>query len=203
MLQRPNLAVALAATFVLSTPLLFGCNSGTSETAAGAHAGHDHGHDHEHGHRPDSLHEAVEQLAGIEIAISEAITSGDVDAAHGPLHEVGELLQAIPEVAAETDLPKEEWEAVKAATDRLFGAYAVIDKAFHVKDGDKQAAYEQVASELTEALEEIRSRLPMTGEEGEDHDHDHGDHDHGDHDHEEHDHEEHADHDHEEDGTDS
>lgn len=187
--HRSNGYTALASVLVVGVLTLAGCSSATSDGDASDNAhGHDHGHDHdhEHGHRPDSLHEAVDHLAEIEEAVSKAIMSGDAEAADEPLHEVVDLLNAIPEIAAETDLPKEEWEAVKAASKRLFNAYKVIHDEFHGKDGkdsDKQAAYEKVSSELTEALEEIRSRLPLTGEEPEDHDHDHGDHDDHDHDH--------------------
>ena len=142
------------------------------------------------------------ELTSIHEAVRAAIMEGDADDAHGPLHEVGELLGAIPDVAAETDLPEEEWNAVKAANEKLFDAFGTIDKAFHVKDGDKKAAYEQVSAELTAAIEEIRVRLPMTGEDpdaGHDH-HDHDGHDHDEHDDHEHDHDhDHDDHEHDHD----
>lgn len=170
---------------------LVGCGGTTQSTSAETHD-HDHDHhDHDHGHRPASLHEAVHELTEIRDAVRAAILEGDPDDAHDPLHEVGELLEVLPDVAADTDLPKEEWDAVKAANERLFDAFGKVDKAFHTKDGDKKAAYEEVATDLDEAIEEIRARLPQTGEEphhegehGDDHDHDHEEgHDH-DHDHE-------------------
>jgi len=165
----------------LVTPLV-GCGGATSETSAEAH---DHGHDHEHDHRPESLHAAVAELTEMRDRVRDAILDGDPNDAHDPLHDVGELLEAIPDIAAETDLPKEEWDAVNTANDELFDAFGAIDKAFHTKDGDKKAAYEGVAEQLDGAIEAIRSRLPLTGEEPEsahaDHDRDDGDgHDHGD-----------------------
>lgn len=185
-LYRSCIFAVPVSLLVFSLLAISGCGPGTQgeETDAEAH-GHHHDHDHEHGHRPDSLHEAVEHLTEIQKEIRSALESSDAEAAHEPLHEVAELLKAVPDIAAETDLPKEHWEAVKTASDRLFDAYAVIDKAFHAKDGDKQAAYEQVAGELTKALDEIRLRLPMTGEEVsmEDHEHEHEhDHEHDHHD---------------------
>ncbi|MEN0112041.1 MAG: hypothetical protein AAF805_15075 [Planctomycetota bacterium] len=169
---------------------LIGC--GAADSAVNATAGDDHGHDHDHDHhdhhsdRPASLHAAVAQLTAMRDDIRDAIVDGEPDDAHGPLHEIGALLEAIPDIAAETDLPKEEWDAVNVAHEELFDAFGVIDKAFHTKDGDKKAAYDEVAERLDEAIEAIRSRLPLTGEDpaAGDHDHDHHDHDHdGDHDH--------------------
>lgn len=177
-LRLPH-SFTIVSLAVLCSLTCMGCNSTTTEGETDAHT-HGHEHGHEHASRPESLHKTVEQLAEIQQEIGSAIEAGDTEAAHGPLHEVAELLEAVPDIAAETELPKEQWKAVKAASDRLFAAYAVIDKAFHTEDGDKQAAYEQVADELSEALEEIRSRLPLAGEEAKaeatkdetDHDHD-------------------------------
>ena len=190
-------ALALAAACLVP---LAGCEPTESGVKADAHDhGHEHDHEHGHGHLPESLHAAVAELTSIREAVRAAILEGDPDDAHDPLHEVGELLEALPDIAAETDLPKEEWDAVKAANERLFDAFGAIDKAYHTKDGDKKAAYENVAGELEEAIEEIRSRLPMTGEDppaDDDHDHDHDGHDHGDHDGHDDDHHDHDHHDH-------
>lgn len=163
---------------------LVGCGEATTDTQAET-AGHGHDHDHEHADRPESLHAAVAELTEVRDTIREAILNGDPNDAHDPLHEVGELLEAIPDIAAETDLPKPEWDAVNAANDELFDAFGTIDKAFHTKDGDKKAAYEGVTEKLDNAIEAIRSRLALTGEdpvpseamhEGHSHDeHDHAD----------------------------
>ncbi|MEN1678413.1 MAG: hypothetical protein AAGJ46_02395 [Planctomycetota bacterium] len=167
-----------SASIVLS---LTACGCGTAESTADADD-HGHEHDHEHGHRPASLHAAVAELTDIRDAISKAILEGDADAAHEPLHEAEELLGILPDVAAETDLPEAEWEVVSSETEKLKSSFAVIDKAFHTKDGDKQAAYEEVAAQLDAALDAIRSKLPMTGEDPDTEGHDHGEHD-DDHDH--------------------
>lgn len=178
--RRPSVLVWVA----LSLAPLLGCGSGGADldAASDGHDHHGHDHDHDHAHRPGSLHEAVAELTAMRDAIRDALLDGEPNDAHGPLHEVGALLQAIPDVAAETDLPKEEWDAVNAANEELFDAFGTIDKAFHVKDGDKKAAYEEVSEQLEEAIEAIRVRLPLTGESPDTHDHDH-DHDHDDHDH--------------------
>ncbi|MEO0529025.1 MAG: hypothetical protein AAF266_00460 [Planctomycetota bacterium] len=181
---RPVFPVLLC---LLATPLV-GCSGATADVDAEAH-GHGHDHDHDHGDRPESLHAAVAMLTETRDALRDAILNGDPDDAHDPLHEVVELLEAIPDIAAETDLPKEAWDTVNAANDKLFETFGAIDKAFHTKDGDKKAAYEGVAEQLDEAIESIRSQLALSGEEPPaDHDHDHDNHDHDDH--EGHDHDE-------------
>ncbi len=198
MFEEPRIVrLSLILAVALCTAPLPGC--GTAEDGPEGHS-HDHGHDHdhEHAHRPDSLHEAVAELEDLSEAIQAAIVDGDPEDAHDPLHEIGHLLEAIPDVAAETDLPESEWDAVKAASERLFEAFGDIDKAYHVEDGDKKAAYEEVSDVLEEAIEEIRSRLPLTGEEPDADGHDHDDHGHDDHDHNHDDHD-HNGHSHEED----
>jgi hypothetical protein len=153
-----------------------GCNQTATAPVAEAHEeshandhDHDHDHDHEHEHehahesRPESFAAAVTQLVAHRDAIRTAIESGKPADAHDPLHEVAELLDSFPDIAAETDLSKEDWEAVKAATDRLFDSFGVVDESFHKKDGDKKAAYESVADDIEESMEAIESRLPLAG----------------------------------------
>lgn len=152
------------AVLVVLSCSLVGCSGADPEAGRDAST-HGHDHDHDHGHRPDSLHAAVAELTEMRDAIRDAILTGEPDDAHGPLHEVGELLEAIPDIAAETDLPEEEWTAVNKANEQLFDAFGAIDKAFHTKDGDKKSAYEGVADQLDEAIEVIRSKLSLTGEE--------------------------------------
>ena len=139
----------------------------TSADALSHEDGHSHDHDHDHEARPESFTIAVTELVAHRDAIRAAIESGDPADAHDPLHEVAELLEAFPDIAAESDLSKEDWDAVKAASEKLFDSFGVVDQAFHKKDGDKKAAYESVADDIDEAMQAIQSRLPLaTGGEG-------------------------------------
>ena len=125
------------------------------------------------------------ELAEIRDELREAMEANRPDDAHHPLHEVPELLEVLPEVAADTDLPKEKWEVVNSEVESLFHAFTQIDKAFHKKDGDKVGAYEAVAGSIDESIAAIEALLPLTGEEppAAHDDHDHGDESHADHDH--------------------
>ena len=195
-LQLPRTILFLA---LLGLVTAIGCGQESSTEQTGGHD-HDHGHDHhhDHGHRPHSMHEAVAELTEMHDAIRTAILDGKPGKAHDPLHEVGELLEILPDIAAETDLEKEDWDKVKAANEKLFDAFGAIDKTYHVEGGDKKAAYEKSADQINESLELIRSMLPLTGEDPEDakhSDHGHDGHDHDDHGHDNHDKHDHGDHD--------
>lgn len=192
------------AALALITALTLGCQQQAPTESAADHGhshGHEHGHTHDHHNRPTSLHAAVSELKEIRETVGAAMENGSPDDAHGALHDVGALLEVLPEIAADTDLPREKWEEAKAQNDKLFDAFGVIDKAFHTAGGDKVAAHAQVSAEIDEAIAGLEALLPLAGEkvsEADDHsDHDHGDHDHADHDHGDHAHEhDHADHDH-------
>lgn len=147
----------------------------------------DHDHDHDHPAVPRSLPAAMTELRDSWAEISTAMNDDDPDSAHEPLHDVGRVLEAMPELAAETDLPESEWNEIKEVVDQLFDAFGKIDSAFHKKDGDKVAAYESVKSTIDEGVASLEAKLPILGadlglDDGHqghagddlDHDHDHG-----------------------------
>ena len=150
--------------------------------------GHGHEHDHDHSDRPKTLQAAIEELKGMRDAIRTAMEEDDPDSAHDPLHEVGQLLKAIPDLAADTDLPEDEWDAIKAEADRLFDAFGDIDSAFHKKDGDRRAAYDAAESTVDEAVAALEAYLPKLGKVDSPAKHKHGEHKHGEKKHGEHDH---------------
>lgn len=138
--------------------------------------GHEHGHEHEHDHsdRPESLREAIVELRELSDSFCAAMDEDDTEAAHDPLHHLGELLEAMPELAADTDLSEEQWQQVKEEVDRLFDAFGEIDSTFHEKDGDKKAAYEDAKSTIEEGVAALETKLPQLGEDSDaDHGHSH------------------------------
>ena len=194
------LCQAIACLALLS--LVAGCQTQSDADATSAGHGHDHGHDHDHAESdlPESLRDAVAELSELRTTIDAAVASDDPESAHEPLHKVGKLLKAMPDLAADTDLAEAEWEEIKQHVDQLFESYSEVDSAFHQKDGDKQAAYEAARSSIDEGVAALEAKLPLLGggeveaahahdrDHDEEHEHDH-EHDH-DHDHEhEHDHE--------------
>ena len=136
-----TMARLIGATSGLLLVLVLGC--GPTETAKPV-SGHSHSHEHEHGHThehasgPQSFHDAVAQLKEIQSQVSTAMENDDPDAAHGPLHDVGHLLNKIPELAADTELAESDWNEVKAEVDKLFEAFGEVDSAFH-SQGDENS----------------------------------------------------------------
>lgn len=158
---KPSTHLLLACYLALSIGSL-GCQS-TSETAK-EDDGHEHGHDHDHADVSMTFQDAVAELTAMRDQISNAIENDDPELAHNPLHEVSEILEAIPELAADTDLPESEWQQVKAETERLFDAFSKIDSAFHKQGSDKKAVYEEVKASINEGVANLEAMLTLLGD---------------------------------------
>lgn len=170
--------------------LLFcGCNSKTESTKTSAPG---HNHEHADDHRPASYAAAVREIRELGASVAKAFSAGTPDDAHDALHDLGQLLKALPDVAGDTDLPKDDWQAVKDAGQRLFDAYDKLDQLMHgnkEKKGDAAKTLAEASPDIEAALEILESKLALTGEPPApakdsdpaaaeiEHDHDH-DHDH-------------------------
>lgn len=143
----------------------------------------EHEHDHEHAERPESLRVAIIELIEVRDQIRTAMDSNDTESAHDPLHKAGELLEVMPELAADTDLTESEWNEIKEEVDRLFDVFDEVDSAFHEEDSDRLAAYEGAKSAIDEGIAVLEAKLPLldsdASHDGHEHSHDgeHGDHD--------------------------
>ena len=175
--------------------LVCGCTSSTPTAEKG---GEEHHHDHDHGHRPESYTAALASIKHARDEVKAAFDAGTPNACDDALHEVAEVLDVLPDVAAETSLPKEDWQVVKDQSKLLFDQFMKIHNGFH-GDSNKGASFDSVSEEINKAIGVLESKVAATGEkvkvaeEGHaDHEgHDHDDHDHEGHDHEGHDHEGH------------
>ncbi len=167
---------AITTLLCLMLTVVGGCNS-----VEPASENDGHGHSHDHAQSAKSLHGAIVELRSIWTAISTAMDNNDPDAAHDPLHDVGRLLESLPDLAAETDLKESAWNEIKAEADRLFEAFAEIDAAFHTADGEKVKAYDSAKSTIDKGVAALEAKLPMLGEESssDDEHHEHENDDHG------------------------
>lgn len=159
---------------------------------------HDHDHGHEHGghDHPESLAEAFSELTELRDTVKEAFANNDTEAAHGPLHDVGHLLEELGELAEAADLSDEAKKQIKTQVDTLFDSFGAVDKKMHDDEGGKD--YSDVSDAIDNALKAIAEAagpLATTHDhaeghhEGDDHDHhadDHAEHKDADHDHAEH-----------------
>lgn len=112
--------------------------SGCSETAktdpvtTSQNQGHDHkGHDH----APESLTDALAELTSLRNTIRDSFAKNDQDAAHGPLHEVGAILEAIPELAKKEKVSADNQAAIETAVNTLMDAFGNVDKTMHGQEG--------------------------------------------------------------------
>lgn len=131
------------------------------------HAGHDHaGHDHgkeagtEKGAstekkvvKAESFNEAVTMLGGLHVSIRGGFEKNDIESAHGPLHDVGHLLEQIPALAGKETQDAAVLEEVKKQVDELFDLYGKVDEKLH---GEKGADYKDVAEKIDAAMEKLK-----------------------------------------------
>lgn len=101
---------------------------------------------------PQTFSEAAEQLVAMKNIIRDGFAAGDIDSAHGPLHEVGQLLENMAALAQQADITPEQLEAVEQAKETLFDAFGNIDKTFH---GGEGSTYEEEAEAIQAAMKVI------------------------------------------------
>ena len=111
------------------------------------HLGHSHSHD-DHA-EPSTFRDIVEKLVDMDEQICNAFASNDTHAAHGPLHDVGQILENLTSLAKEEDIPKDVLAAVEQAKKDLFTAFGKIDKTFHGEEGSN---YDEQSSKIQSAL---------------------------------------------------
>jgi len=157
-----------------------GCTESTPSSSPTSGGEEEH-HHHDHGHRPESYSAALAQIKHARDDIKAAFDAGTPNACDDALHEVSEVLDVLPEVAAETDLPKEDWQVVKDQSKHLFDQFMKIHDGFH-GESKQGATFDSVADEINKAIEVLESKVAATGEKVQaEHDHDHEGHDHGEH----------------------
>ncbi len=109
----------------------------------------EHGQDHAHA---ETLADAVKELEGICATIKAAFAKNDAEAAHEPMHEVGHVLEEIPDLAAKSTLDDAAKAEVKKAAETLFEAFSAVDESMHGSGGKK---YSDVAEAIDAALKVI------------------------------------------------
>jgi hypothetical protein len=120
---------------------------------------HEHGDQDEHAEEaPHSFAEGVAALQKHYAEIKTAYTQGEAEKAHEPLHQVGSVLEALPELGQQAGLAATDLEKLKQAVEKMFEAYGNIDDAVHQK---KEADYQAVAEQLDENMAAISSLLAI------------------------------------------
>ena len=168
-----HIALTLSA-FSLSLFALAGCNTAEDQNvpiAADASEVDDHGHGHgEGGHEhAESYGEAVEELAELRDTVRDAFAEEDMDTAHGPLHDVGHILEEVSELAGK-ELTEEQQAAVKSSVDKLFDLFGSVDKMMHGQEGSE---YSEVSDDIDAAIATLSGFASESAEHDEDGEHHH------------------------------
>jgi len=149
--------ICSAPVLTLTLIAAYGCDQGSQPPLVPAMTskddhGHDHGHDHEHEHEHESLAAALTELTKLRDTIRDGFAKNDIDAAHDPLHEVGHVLEEIPELAEKEKLPAEAITIIKASVEELFDAFGAVDKGMH---GGESVKYSDVSGKIDAAVTAI------------------------------------------------
>ncbi|MFO0999370.1 MAG: hypothetical protein U0936_03460 [Planctomycetaceae bacterium] len=143
---------------LLSLMVLFaGCNDDVAQQDANAGGGHaEHDHAHGHGHAPTTSAEGLTELTSLRNTIRDAFAANDMDKAHDPLHEVGDVLLAIPELAKTENVDSEKLASIQKAVDTLMDAFGRVDKTMHGQEG---STYAEESATIDAAVVELESLL--------------------------------------------
>ena len=137
--------------------LFAGCTDDVAQRdAGGGSAEHDHDHGHGHSHAPTTSGEGLAELTSLRNTIRDAFAANDMDTAHDPLHEVGDVLLAIPELAKKENVDSEKLASIQKAVDTLMDAFGRVDKTMHGQEG---STYAEESATIDTAVLELESLL--------------------------------------------
>jgi hypothetical protein len=136
---------------------VMGCQDAPSKVNLPAEA-HD---EHEHEHHYDSVRDAIEELTTLRNVIRDSFAKNDQDAAHEPLHEVGHVLEMIPELAKKENVSAENQAIVEKSVETLMTAFGAVDKTMHGQEG---STYTEEAGKIDAALTELSTACGVTAD---------------------------------------
>ncbi len=114
-------------------------------------------HDLDHHAHAETYAEAVAELDEMRSEISQAFAAGDIEAADGPIHEVGHVLEDVVELARKEGLSAEAVAEIDAAVETLFDAFGRVDDKIHGREG---VTYDEVEAEIDAAFATLRKHAP-------------------------------------------
>ena len=149
------------AVLLISTVVFVGV-SGCADKTGVDEGGSAHAHDH----NLESLASGVEQLKSFQAEIKAAFDAGQPGDCDTALHEAAELLNVLPKAEDVSALSAESQEIVKTQAKKLFDLLMKIhDAGFHGAGDVAGNAYEDVAAEITAAIQELEHVAPASSNE--------------------------------------
>lgn len=141
---------------------LTGCSEPAGEESHSHADGEEHEKEHgdEAGHSGDtvvSFEDALAELSEMKTVICKAFADETPDDAHDALHDVGHLLESLPELASK-DLKLDEaaMTSLDAAVEALFDGFGKLDETFH---GGEEVDAKQIEEELTKAIDQLKQAV--------------------------------------------
>ncbi len=153
----------IAGLVMLGVP---GCGPGPSPVSPSPvadHHEHDHDHDHDHDHHHheevENFAEGVATLRGHFETIRDALSEDDIDTAHGPIHQVGHLLESLSQLVDHVGLDADDKATAQAAIESMLAGYGELDKAIH---GAQPLDYESVREQLDKGMADLEAVVQRT-----------------------------------------
>jgi len=148
---------------------LAGCDSpgpSTADESSQSSATEEHDHDHddhdhdEHGHgedgHPESLDQAAGQIKEMGGKITTAFANGTPDDAHDELHEIGHVIECLPELAKKANLSGEQEKSVSEITESLMDAFGELDGTLH---GGEEVNVDEISKKISTQIEKLQPML--------------------------------------------
>lgn len=99
--------------------------------------------------RPTDFADAVTRIKGYRDSIRDEIAAGRPTKAHRALDELDIVLNWLPEIARDSDVPKERWEAVNTTAQQI---QELFNKVHSNIDAGKDPDYASVSKDIDEAI---------------------------------------------------
>jgi hypothetical protein len=101
-----------------------------------------------------SYEEAVGKIKSYRDAIQAALAAGSPPEAHRPLDELDIVLEHLPTVARDNNVPRTEWETVNTSAQQLRESFNQV----HAKiDAGEEPDFQAVASNIDAAIERLEA----------------------------------------------
>lgn len=142
--------------------LCLGCGDSGPTTASPETASADHQHEDDHDHEnhhdhPETLEEGLKELIALRDTVRDAFAKNDTETAHGPLHDVGHLLEDITGLIEKSGLGEEAVAAARKDIETLFDSFGAVDKTMHGQEG---STYTEVSAKIDAAIQALQALKP-------------------------------------------
>jgi hypothetical protein len=133
---------------------LCGCQTGEPGTAKPEDVAAETHHDT----APLNFADALKKVEEAKEKICVAFEQGTPDEAHDALHQVGHMLEDLPQLATQgRELSTETVSAINQAVESLFDGFGKLDDTMH---GGAEVELDKIKQQLTQSLANLRKVLP-------------------------------------------